>query len=74
MSNEQSKKGTTYNLATSREENGKKIWDQLGTLFIRSNGSGGILYLKTPGGPDRQIAVFPRKRKDGSPSTSEAAA
>jgi hypothetical protein len=35
-------------------------WDRHGTLFMRGNGSGGIIYLKL-GDQELEIAVFPKK-------------
>jgi hypothetical protein len=62
-------KGTTYNLATSDVVDGKKVWTNLGTLFIREGGVGGVLYLKQ-GENEVQIGVFRRQRRDGSPDAS----
>jgi hypothetical protein len=62
-------KGTTYNLATSDIVDGKKVWTNLGTLFIRETGEGGVLYLKQ-GETEAQIGVFRRQPRPGSPSAS----
>jgi hypothetical protein len=35
------KKGTTYNLATSTVVDGKKVWTNWGSLFIREGGGSG---------------------------------
>jgi hypothetical protein len=61
-----SKKGTTYNLATSNIVEGNKVWTNWGTLFIREGGDGGVLYLKQ-GEQEIQIGVFKRQpRPDGA--------
>ena len=39
---------------------GKAQWEKHGSLFMRANGSGGVVYLKL-GGQETEIAVFPRK-------------
>ncbi len=64
-----SKKGTTYNLATSDLVDGKKVWTNWGTLFIRESGDGGVLYLKQ-GENEVQIGVFRRQPRTGSPGAS----
>ncbi len=53
------KKGTTYNLATSSIVDGNKLWTNVGTLFIRESGEGGVVYLKQ-GETEIQIGVFRR--------------
>ena len=63
------KKGTTYNLATSEIVDGNKVWTNWGTLFIRENGDGGVLYLKQ-GETEVQIGVFRRQPRPGSPDAS----
>ncbi len=61
-----SKKGTTYNLATSNVVDGNKVWTNWGILFIREGGDGGVLYLKQ-GEQEVQIGVFKRQpRPDGA--------
>ena len=61
-----SKKGTTYNLATSNIVDGNKVWTSWGTLFIREGGDGGVIYLKQ-GEQEVQIGVFKRQpRPDGA--------
>ncbi len=61
-----SKRGTTYNLATSNIVDGNKVWTNWGTLFIREGGDGGVLYLKQ-GEQEVQIGVFKRQpRPDGA--------
>jgi len=41
-----SSKGTTYDLSIPTEgADGKTTWNRVGTLFVRENGSGGVVYL-----------------------------
>jgi hypothetical protein len=63
------KKGTTYNLATSEIVDGNKVWTNWGTLFIRENGDGGVLYLKR-GEVEVQIGVFKRQARASTGSAS----
>ena len=63
------KKGTTYNLATSEIVDGNKVWTNWGTLFIRENGDGGVLYLKR-GEIEVQIGVFKRQLRTASSATA----
>ena len=63
------KKGTTYNLATSQIVDGKRVWTNLGTLFIREGGVGGIMYLKQ-GETEVQVGVFRRQPRPGSTGPS----
>ena len=68
-----SRNGTTYNLATSREVDGKKVWDNRGTLFIREGSKGGVLYLKQ-GDTEIQIGVFKKRyvQKAAEPQSAPA--
>jgi hypothetical protein len=55
--------GTSFDLARKLGEvDGKPQWEKHGTLFLRANGSGGIIYLKL-GDQELEIAVFPRRAK-----------
>jgi hypothetical protein len=63
------KKGTTYNLATSEMVDGNKVWTNWGTLFIRENDDGGVLYLKR-GEIEVQIGVFKRQPRTASSGTA----
>ena len=60
-----SKKGTTYNLATSNIVEGNKVWTNWGTLFIREGGDGGVIYLKQ-GEQEVQIGVFKKQPRPDS--------
>jgi hypothetical protein len=54
--------GTSFDLArkVGTAEDGKAQWERHGTLFMRANGSGGIIYLKL-GEQELEVAVFPRR-------------
>jgi hypothetical protein len=56
-------------LATSEIVDDKKVWTNWGTLFIRENGDGGVLYLKQ-GETAVQIGVFRRQPRHGSSDAS----
>ena len=43
------------------QEDGTKKFVNMGTVFIRENGTGGVLYLKE-GTAKRELALFGRKR------------
>ena len=60
-----SKKGTTYNLATSNIVEGNKVWTNWGTLFIREGGDGGVLYLRQSE-QEVQIGVFKKQPRPDS--------
>ena len=65
-----SKKGITYNLATSNIVDGNKVWTNWGTLFIRESGEGGVLYLKQ-GETEVQIGVFRRQLRPATAGGAE---
>jgi hypothetical protein len=68
----ENKKGTTYNLATSQLVEGKKVWTNWGTLFIREGGVGGIMYLKQ-GDHEITLGVFRKRSRDAAPEQGESA-
>ncbi len=61
---DQKRAGSTFDLVRKvgepTEAGGKAEWAKHGTLFMRANGSGGVVYLKLDG-KELEIAVFPRK-------------
>jgi len=66
------KKGTTYNLATSDIVDGKKVWTNWGTLFIREGGVGGVMYLKQ-GDHEITLGVFRKRSRNGATEQAESA-
>ena len=69
------KHGTSYDLCKlTGEVEGKKQWERLGTVFIRGNGSGGVVYLKQPDGTEVEYPVFARKPKADKPAAAAVAA
>jgi hypothetical protein len=53
--------GTIYDLVRVTELDGKKAFQNLGTVFIRGNGTGGVLYTKGDDGQKLELAIFARK-------------
>jgi hypothetical protein len=68
------KHGNTFDLCKPMGEvEGKMKWDRMGTLFIRANGTGGVVYLKQKDGAQVELAVFARKRsaqKEAAPAVA----
>ena len=68
------KQGTSYDLSRmTGEVDGKKQWQRMGTLFMRGNGSGGVVYLKQADGTELEIAVFPKRPRPAKPAAAVAA-
>ncbi len=56
------KPGTAFDVVEVQlQEDGTKKFVNVGTVFIRENGTGGVLYLKE-GPAKRELALFGRKR------------
>ena len=54
--------GTSYDLVrVTVGEGGKKTFTNVGTVFIRSNGTGGVLYTKDDSGQKLELAIFAKK-------------
>ena len=70
-----SKHGTSYDLCKPMGEvDGKKQWQRAGTVFIRGNSTGGVVYFKQPDGTEVEYAVFARKPKAEKPAAAAVAA
>ena len=69
------KHGASYDLCKlTGEVEGKKQWERLGTVFIRGNQSGGVVYLKQKDGSTVELPVFARKAPAQKPAAAAVAA
>ena len=57
--------GTSYDVCIKvKQDDGTEKTKRIGTLFIRSSGTGGVIFVTDPGdGTKHEMAIFPRKPK-----------
>jgi len=57
--------GTTYDLCkVEQQADGTKKFTNLGTVFIRANGTGGVAYVKDDSGQKLELAIFKRRPRE----------
>lgn len=59
------KSGTSYDVCrVTVHEDGTKKFTNVGTVFIRNNGTGGVLYTKDDSGQKLELAIFKRRPRE----------
>jgi hypothetical protein len=59
--------GTSYDLCRKvKHQDGSEELHRVGTVFIRSSGTGGVAYVTDDDGQKYELAIFPRRERSKS--------
>ncbi len=69
-----SSNGVTYDLCRRVTKDGKEKLENIGRVYIRSNGTGGVAFVKNGDGTEEQFPIFAKKAKPQTPKQDAAPA